>query len=732
MRLPFRFHELRTLIAIIIAIGLPGPLTVNQAFADGCFVFKWDKQTDINEPTQKAIIVHDADREDLLLQVKYEGPLNEFGWLVPVPSVPTIQKGSMEAFYELSQLTQSRFGVGRASESRGLTAPNATGGAEPVKVITIKTVGAYEVAVLSARDSGSLTRWLESHGYSLPDEKTGIVDDYIRKGWYFVAAKIQLNKPVTVNITSGSAEKASKSSSQERTVVQRKLATGELHPLLISFDTPACVFPLKISAVGGHPSEVSLYILSAQPLLNQFLFDEGCKKLEQSRAEWDANRTRREQQRQQSAQNLEVLQLAWMAHPNGDFVPYRGNGPNPSIEEFKAMAAEMVQPNPDNSLEDYFYTSPNQFLQCLQVDPEQISKTAETLPRLKGKRWFLTKNVRTFTPAEMRDLEFVPAVPAIANLLPRPIGREAAQVLTQFGSNSVPVLLSACKSKNRNERMNGASGFERIQDRQAVEPLLNLFLDENPQVRFCAIRAGANNWDRRFREPLIAFFRDPHQEIRSEAIMCLSQHEDKSRTDAYLALLNDADPNVQLCAACVLLQINPDAIPPQAFAQMIKSSNSDVQCAALNILFKLNRDIVSRDDLLPLLRVQRRDTVMVAMKLIEGNGYVKPQLPEPDASEREREEKKRWLSSAEAAPLMTNQLGVVRLAGLKIMERNADARAIEETLPLLKDKYSIVRKRAVAVLKTTTGKDFPETNPDAWEEWWAANKTTFGVNGSAR
>ena len=166
MRLPFRFHELRTLIAIIIAIGLPGPLTVNQAFADGCFVFKWDKQTDINEPTQKAIIVHDADREDLLLQVKYEGPLNEFGWLVPVPSVPTIQKGSMEAFYELSQLTQSRFGVGRASESRGLTAPNATGGAEPVKVITIKTVGAYEVAVLSARDSGSLTRWLESHGYS--------------------------------------------------------------------------------------------------------------------------------------------------------------------------------------------------------------------------------------------------------------------------------------------------------------------------------------------------------------------------------------------------------------------------------------------------------------------------------------------------------------------------------------------------------------------------------------
>jgi hypothetical protein len=54
------------------------------AHADGCFVFKWNKEIDINEPTQKAIIVHDAGREDLLIQVKYEGPLEEFGWLIPV------------------------------------------------------------------------------------------------------------------------------------------------------------------------------------------------------------------------------------------------------------------------------------------------------------------------------------------------------------------------------------------------------------------------------------------------------------------------------------------------------------------------------------------------------------------------------------------------------------------------------------------------------------------------
>ncbi len=169
-------------------ITLVSPL----ARADGCFVFKWNKAIDIAEPTQKAIIVHDAGREDLLLQVKYEGPLEEFGWLIPVPSLPKVEKGAMEPFYELSQLTQRQFGGGM---TKGLaTLGAASEGEEAVKVIEVKTVGAYEVAVLSARDADSLGRWLRAHDYSLPEGKSGIVDEYIRRGWHFVAAKISLEQ----------------------------------------------------------------------------------------------------------------------------------------------------------------------------------------------------------------------------------------------------------------------------------------------------------------------------------------------------------------------------------------------------------------------------------------------------------------------------------------------------------------------------------------------------------
>src|SRR5580765_741990 len=149
------YSSMKHLAMLGSVLALVGLVAIS-ARADGCFVFKWDKHTDINEPTQKAIIVHDRGREDLLLQVKYEGPLADFGWLIPVPSRPTVTKGSMQAFYELSKLTQRHFGS--AHKGAVVTLSAGLGMPEEIKVIEIKTVGAYEVAVLSASDSGSLVR----------------------------------------------------------------------------------------------------------------------------------------------------------------------------------------------------------------------------------------------------------------------------------------------------------------------------------------------------------------------------------------------------------------------------------------------------------------------------------------------------------------------------------------------------------------------------------------------
>ena len=246
------------LVSLIAILFVPAKVS-----ADGMFVvrkFVWDKHKDINEPTQKAILVYDAGREDLILQVKYEGPVDEFGWLIPVPNLPTVQNGSMKCFYELSQYTQRRFERWHY-RSIGLfaNAPSAQkiGQREPpVKVVEIKTVGAYKVAVLSTKDSDALEKWLDTNHFYFPTNKSEVIDFYVKQHWYFVAVKINLGKSFS-GLPSTSSD----------------LASGELNPLQISFASDRCVFPLKISSVNDKPSEVQVYVLSPERLLEKTMLE---------------------------------------------------------------------------------------------------------------------------------------------------------------------------------------------------------------------------------------------------------------------------------------------------------------------------------------------------------------------------------------------------------------------------------------------------------------------------
>jgi hypothetical protein len=63
-----------------------------------------------------------------------------------------------------------------------------------VEVIERKTVGIYDVAVLSAEDPEALTNWLNQNGYFFPTEGKAILDYYINKEWYFVAMKINIHR----------------------------------------------------------------------------------------------------------------------------------------------------------------------------------------------------------------------------------------------------------------------------------------------------------------------------------------------------------------------------------------------------------------------------------------------------------------------------------------------------------------------------------------------------------
>lgn len=222
-----------------VAAGLLILVLSGGVQADGCFV--WNSGVDLKEPSQKAVI-HLADgAETLLLQVKYEGPAEDFAWIVPLPSRPkvTAVAADKSPFAEISRFTQVRQRY-QIDMSRGKVA-------EQVTVLERKVVGVYDVAVLAATDPKALGDWLKRNGYALPKKLQAVLVHYVKKKWVYVAMRIDRKALASDEV--------------------KKLKSGELQPVCFSFASKRMVYPLRISSVNAGQTEVLLYLLADAPMV---------------------------------------------------------------------------------------------------------------------------------------------------------------------------------------------------------------------------------------------------------------------------------------------------------------------------------------------------------------------------------------------------------------------------------------------------------------------------------
>lgn len=229
---------MRSLMAVVLALALL-LVAATPVVGDGGFITS-DPSIDIHEPAQKAVIVHENGREDLILQVKYEGDVDDFAWVVPVPDYPDVDVSQPELFEELAYLTAVE-----AYEGGGFFACLPASGVEtsPVEVWEEAVAGIYHYAILSAEDPLGLVDWLNSNGYSFPEEGAETVEHYIDKGWYFVAIRIDAGQEA------------------------EGLAEGTVQPLRLSFDSEGIVYPLRITALSSDRCEVLLYVFAAQEVV---------------------------------------------------------------------------------------------------------------------------------------------------------------------------------------------------------------------------------------------------------------------------------------------------------------------------------------------------------------------------------------------------------------------------------------------------------------------------------
>jgi HEAT repeat protein len=627
-------------------------LTPAITLADGMFVvpkFVWDKHKDINEPTQKAILVYDAGREDLILQVKYEGPVDEFGWLIPVPNLPTVQKGSMKCFYELSQYTQRHFEspvYETRSASQGLgSASKGEQPEPPVKVIEIKTVGAYEIAVLSTKDAGALAKWLETNQFYFPTNKIDVMDAYVRQHWYFVAVKINLEKSLFSVLGAVG-----------------KLASGELNPLQISFATDRCVFPLKISSVNGVPSEVQVYVLSPEPLLERAMLE---KKLPMIYS----NDMARAQRSAQNYERMQLMQRNLRARSLGGVASTPADLP-PSPEGAKAIQTISKTPVAD----------PNELPPYAKVTKADLPETSKWILRLADKSWWLTKQTWTFKPEEMRDLVFEPALSVFADELGTKYGYFAVEGLAHFQAEAVPLFIAAFQSTNPVVRVNAASIFNR---------------------HYSSIS------DSRLTEAAVVWLKDSEPEVRMAGVETLTEYSNRNpkNAESLVAMLRDEDTRVRHAAFFALPRFRGDLekyIPD--FQQMLKDTNPGVQFSGLEMLQRLQMDIPLAD-LLPLFKSSDLEILGTAFSQISRQG-----------------EK---ISDDDARVLLQSPQPLARQLGLRALDQNPGKQSVELALPLLRDPDEIVRLKAAQTLQALTGQQFSEDQADEWAKWWVEHKAGF-------
>lgn len=229
----------KNLLKILILFFCPFLLRPTSVLADGGIFPPPDFY--VGQTEQKAVIFYDEKVETLILSITFQGNAKDFGWVVPTPTKPEVDKSSDELFLALRELTQRPIRY----EKELMPLPLGEG----VEVIETKEVGIYEISVLKADDPKALSSWLDAHGYNFPPKASYILEDYIKNKWYFTAVKV---RPELV--WEG---------------VEEQLRSGHATPLKLVFKSEKIVYPLKITSVARYfsppvlrPVSILLYVFA--------------------------------------------------------------------------------------------------------------------------------------------------------------------------------------------------------------------------------------------------------------------------------------------------------------------------------------------------------------------------------------------------------------------------------------------------------------------------------------
>jgi hypothetical protein len=221
----------------------------------GFYVGKADAKL-FNKASQ-VVLVRDGDRTVMTMANDFQGDLEEFAVVIPVPTVLTreqIHVGDKRIVdhldaYSAPRLVEymdanpcwtTRFDSAIAFSAAARAKPSVPAPAQSLGV-TIEaqyTVGEYDILILSAQQSAGLETWLRQNGYKIPVGASAVVASYLKQNMRFFVAKVNLAE-------------------------QAKLGFSYLRPLQVAYESPKFMLPIRLGTVNANgPQELYVYALT--------------------------------------------------------------------------------------------------------------------------------------------------------------------------------------------------------------------------------------------------------------------------------------------------------------------------------------------------------------------------------------------------------------------------------------------------------------------------------------
>ncbi len=210
-------------------------ITLAPAAAYACGGLFCDTSTPVEQAAERILFGHDGERLHMHVQITYQGPPTEFGWLLPTPRDVEVDQSSEELFALLDRnfgprfVLRTEFGESCEFNQRGGVGAeaddaNGAGGEGGVQVLSRENVGPFDISTLLPDTVEDLRAWLDDNGYQIPAETDDTLRPYVELESAFVAVKLLPDRDA-----------------------------GDISPLRLSFTSPRAAVPIVPTSVAATP-----------------------------------------------------------------------------------------------------------------------------------------------------------------------------------------------------------------------------------------------------------------------------------------------------------------------------------------------------------------------------------------------------------------------------------------------------------------------------------------------